>query len=239
MMNDYLNPYQAPYSPETDPYKDLTDDERLRVALGQCVAYFLMLLVGLALCALLGSCATKKELHQLERRVQTVDQMARQAAQDTHVTEDRSWVDSMVSSRVHSFVAEWQAREQQTETTTETITNSTDSLGRQQRTEQRTTTRTLSREEQQREQQLLQQLDQRWQSRYDHLDSLYHALETNIQTHIADSFYNSKDVVKEPVVNAVPWYLKLWYNFKTCVIILLVFAFFYVTRKIWWPLLKK
>lgn len=237
-MNDYLNPYQNPYSPETDPLKDLTEEERISVAIGQCVAFIVMLLVGLAVCALLGSCATKKELHQLERRVIVADQIARQAAQDTHVSEDRSWVDSMVTSQVQHFVAEYSARENETETTTETITTAIDSLGRELRTEQRTTTRTLSREEQQRQEQQLQQLEQRWQSKYEHLDSLYRTLESNVQTHYSDSSSVQKDVVKEPA-NVVPWYLRWWYNLKTLIAIALVAAFFWFTRRLWWPLLKK
>ena len=43
-----------------DPYKGMTDDERMKVGCLQGVVFFLMMAAGLAFCALIGSCTTER-----------------------------------------------------------------------------------------------------------------------------------------------------------------------------------
>lgn len=45
---------------EYDPYKGMTDDERMKVGCLQGVVFFLMMAAGLAFCALMGSCTTER-----------------------------------------------------------------------------------------------------------------------------------------------------------------------------------
>ena len=43
-----------------DPYKGMTDDERMKVGCLQGVVFVLMMVAGLAFCALMGSCTTER-----------------------------------------------------------------------------------------------------------------------------------------------------------------------------------
>ena len=56
----YNNPNEMWRHSGYDPYKGLSDEERIKAGCMQVVAFIVMLFVGLALCALFGSCATTK-----------------------------------------------------------------------------------------------------------------------------------------------------------------------------------
>lgn len=123
------------------------------------------------------SCATKKELYELQTHIVQTDTMARQQSAEMRNTVTTEQMDSALNRMMRRWHDEMLRREQQTETTRETVTTTTDSLGRETRQEQRTITRTLSREEQRRidgeiEQmqtemhRSLQQQDSVWQQRF-------------------------------------------------------------------------
>ncbi len=57
---DYNNPNDPWQHNGYDPYKGLSDEERIKAGCMQVVAFIVMLIVGLALCALFGSCTTTK-----------------------------------------------------------------------------------------------------------------------------------------------------------------------------------
>lgn len=69
MENYYYDPYSLT---SYDPHKGMTDEERLKAGCMQVVAYIVMLIVGLALCALLGSCTTTKYVTMPEYHNDTV-----------------------------------------------------------------------------------------------------------------------------------------------------------------------
>jgi hypothetical protein len=67
---DYNNPNDMWRHNDYDPYKGLSDDERLMAGCMQSVAYIVMLIVGLALCALFGSCTTTKYVPVTEQHTE-------------------------------------------------------------------------------------------------------------------------------------------------------------------------
>ena len=59
-MTDYTNPNDPWMQTGYDPYKGLSEDERMKAGCLQAAVFVLMIVLGLALCALLGSCTTTK-----------------------------------------------------------------------------------------------------------------------------------------------------------------------------------
>lgn len=59
-MTDYTNPNDLWMQTGYDPYKGRTNKERMKAGCLQVVVFILMIVLGLALCALLGSCTTTK-----------------------------------------------------------------------------------------------------------------------------------------------------------------------------------
>ena len=57
---DYNNPNEMWRHNGYDPYKGMRDEERLKAGCFQMVAFFVMIMESLALCALFGSCTTTK-----------------------------------------------------------------------------------------------------------------------------------------------------------------------------------
>ena len=71
---DYNNPNEMWRHNDYDPYKGMSDEERIKAGCMQVVAYIVMLIVGLALCALFGSCTTTKYVPVIEHKTDTVRQ---------------------------------------------------------------------------------------------------------------------------------------------------------------------
>ena len=57
---DYNNPNEMWRHNGYDPYRGMSDEERIKTGCMQVVAFIVMLIVGIALCALFGSCTTTK-----------------------------------------------------------------------------------------------------------------------------------------------------------------------------------
>lgn len=67
---DYNNPNEMWRHNDYDPYKGMSEEERIKAGCMQVVAYIVMLIVGLALCSLFGSCTTTQyvpvpEVHEI------------------------------------------------------------------------------------------------------------------------------------------------------------------------------
>lgn len=71
-MMDYNNPNDPWMNTGYDPFKGMSEDERMKAGCLQGVAFIVMLIVGLALCALLGSCTTTKYVPVPEYHTDTV-----------------------------------------------------------------------------------------------------------------------------------------------------------------------
>jgi hypothetical protein len=68
---DYNNPNEMWRHNGYDPYKGMSDDERMKAGCMQVVAFIMMLIVGLAICALFGSCTTTKYVEVVKVRTDT------------------------------------------------------------------------------------------------------------------------------------------------------------------------
>lgn len=69
---DYNNPNDLWLTSGYDPYKGMTEEERIKAGCFQIVAFIAMIFVGLILCALLGSCTTTKYVPVIEHHTDTV-----------------------------------------------------------------------------------------------------------------------------------------------------------------------
>jgi tetrahydromethanopterin S-methyltransferase subunit B len=68
---DYNNPNEMWRHNGYDPYRGMSDDERMKAGCMQVVAFIVMLIVGLAICALFGSCTTTKYVEVEKVRTDT------------------------------------------------------------------------------------------------------------------------------------------------------------------------
>lgn len=69
-MTDYTNPNDPWMQTGYDPFKGLSEDERMKAGCLQAVVFVLMIVLGLALCALLGSCTTTKYVPVQQQRTE-------------------------------------------------------------------------------------------------------------------------------------------------------------------------
>lgn len=69
---DYNNPNEMWRHNGYDPYNGMSDNERMKAGCMQAVAFIVMLIVALALCALFGSCTTTKYVPVPEYHTDTV-----------------------------------------------------------------------------------------------------------------------------------------------------------------------
>lgn len=60
IMMDFTNPNDFWSHQDYNPYKGMSDDERMKAGCLQLASYIVMILFGLLLCALFGSCTTMK-----------------------------------------------------------------------------------------------------------------------------------------------------------------------------------
>lgn len=74
IMMDFTNPNDFWMHPDNDPYKGMSDDKRMKAGCLQLASYIVMILFGLLLCALLGSCTTTKYVPVIEHHTDTLIQ---------------------------------------------------------------------------------------------------------------------------------------------------------------------
>lgn len=83
-MTQYTNPNDYWLNNGYDPYKGLSDEERMKAGCLQIISIVVMMMVGLLLCALLGSCKSVEYVPVIEHKTDTVWQ--------NHTTHDSIWV---------------------------------------------------------------------------------------------------------------------------------------------------
>ena len=192
---------------------------------------------ALLMCALLGSCATPKNVERTEHHRIEADTMAIQAAVDAHMTSWHERIDSLFRERVSQSSSEQHSSTDQKELITETVTTTTDSLGRAVREEQRTISRDLHQEQQQIALRIEREMESRLQTALDRHDSIWQqrldaALSHREQT---DSTHNT--VTPVPQDNR-PWYRR-WADRLQWLVIGVVFAVaIWITRRWWCRLIK-
>ena len=71
---DYNDPNDMWRNNGYDPYKGMSDEERIKAGCMQVVTFIVMLIGGLVLCALFGSCTTTQYVPVIEHKTDTVYQ---------------------------------------------------------------------------------------------------------------------------------------------------------------------
>ena len=114
-MMDFTNPNDFWMHPDNDPYKGMSDDERMKAGCLQLASYIVMILFGLLLCALLGSCTTTKYVPVIEHHTDTLIQTkivkdSVYLKDSTHVSEKNDtvkiehWHTEFLKKEVHDTV---------------------------------------------------------------------------------------------------------------------------------------
>ena len=189
--------------------------------------------------AVMTSCATQRQQHEHQTHVIQVDTLVTETQHDSHSSQHRQNIDSLVSEAISRAMQEYQKTEQEHEVTTETLTETIDSLGRVVRQQQKTTDRTISRQELMRQEQQIQELKINLQRHIEMQDSAWSAKFSQFETHLKDSLDQVID--KQSVTNATPvtsWWKRLWHNLEMIFIGIAVACALFVTRK-WWMLWLK
>lgn len=73
-MTEYTNPNEPWMRTGYDPYKGMSDRERLKAGCLQGASFFILLILGLLLCALLQGCKSVEYVPVIEHRTDTVYQ---------------------------------------------------------------------------------------------------------------------------------------------------------------------
>lgn len=104
-MMDYYDPNDHWLHRQSD---DMNDDDRMKAAIMQCVVFLVLLIVGLALCALLGSCTTTERVVTVER-VRTDTVRVNRTAHDSIYIHDSTMVKEKGDTvRIERWKTVWQ-----------------------------------------------------------------------------------------------------------------------------------
>ena len=112
---DFTNPNDFWTHPDYDPYKGLSDDERMKAGCLQLASYLIMIFIGLLLCALLGSCKSVEYVPAIEHHTDTLIQTkivkdSVYLKDSTHVSEKgdtvkiEHWRTEFVKKEVHDTI---------------------------------------------------------------------------------------------------------------------------------------
>ena len=99
-MMDYYDPNDHWLHRQSD---DMNDDDRMKAAIMQCAVFLILLIVGLVLCALLGSCSTTE-------RVVTVEKVRTDTVWQNHTARDSIFVHDSVHVKEKSdtvWIEKW------------------------------------------------------------------------------------------------------------------------------------
>lgn len=236
-MFDIYNPTQMMTPQESDQYKGLTDEERIKLCITQLVAFIGTMVAALAVLAvisLLTGCATPKTIEQHHHHYEQADTLAIQAQIDRTVNSWHEQMDSSWRQRMDEYSASLVSNEDQREHITETILTWTDSLGREMRQEQRTTDRSLSKMQQQTEQRLTREFELRLSVVVDSVNDLWQQRFDALQAHWEKT--DSTDIKETPATKMeLPWYKRWWQSLKDRLLIVAIIALLLMTRNIWLP----
>lgn len=236
-MFDIYNPTQMMTPQESDQYKGLTDEERIKLCITQLVAFIGTMVAALAVLAvisLLTGCATPKTIEQHHHHYEQADTLAIQAQIDRTVQSWHEQMDSSWQQRMDEYSASLVSNEDQREHITETILTWTDSLGREMRQEQRTTDRSLSKMQQQTEQRLTREFELRLSVVVDSVNDIWQQKLDALQAHWEKT--DSTAVKETTATNSeLPWYKRWWQSLKDRLLIVAIIAMLLMTRNIWLP----
>ena len=233
---DYSNPNEPWLNTGYDPFKGLSQKQRLRTGLYGCAILVLSFMLGILLCMLMGACSTPRAVEEHHHHHYEADTAAVHAQVDRQLS---SWHEDMTqyfNQKLEQYTSQQQQSEHQQETITETVTETVDSLGNKIRQEQRTITRDITRELQQQEQRITQEYEQRLNHAIDSVSALWSQSYDSLASYISQM--DSTFVKKTPVGDTRPWYKRLWDNFRVAFICLLIAIVIYLTRRLWLPLLR-
>lgn len=232
----YLHPYTPYNTPEDPALKNLTEGQRFRLALIQGAIYLAACILAVTICAFIGSCTTPRAVEEHHHHHYEADTMAVHQQVDQQLT---SWHEEMTQyfqQRLEQYTSQQQQSEQQHETITETVTVSLDSLGREVRQEQRTITRDITRELQLVEQRLTQEYETRLHSAIDSVNSSWQQRFDSLASHQTSAIDHQSS--STPVGDCRPWYQRWWDRLNEVLVIVLIAAVLWLTRRLWWPLIK-
>ena len=124
---DYHDPNDMWRQNGYDPYKGMSDEERMKAGCFQLAAFFVMIIVGLALCALLSGCTTTKYVPVPEYHTDTLIQ--------TKVLKDSVWLHDSVyvheyqkGDTIFSTTIKWSTKYVEREVHDTTDVSKTDSI---------------------------------------------------------------------------------------------------------------
>lgn len=204
-MYDFDSPTPWPQdSPELP--KNMSDTDRLCVALSQLVGFIISLTIGIFICWLFSGCATRKVIE--EHHHYEADTLAVKAQVDHQLNSWHERMDSTWHQVLSQYTSQQQQSEQQHEVITETVTETVDSLGNKIRQEQRTISRDITRELQQQEQRLTRELETRIHSAIDSVNADWQQRLNVLQKHVLqnDSIRKETEIGNQ---KATPWYQRI------------------------------
>lgn len=233
----YLHPYTPYNMPEDPSLKNLTEDQRFRLALIQGVIYLTACILAITICAFIGSCTTPRAVEEHHHHHYETDTAAVTRQVDGRLTQWHEEMTQYFQQRLEQYTSQQQQSEHQQETITELITVTTDSLGREVRQEQRTISRDITRELQLVEQRLTQEYETRLHSAIDSVNSSWQQRFDSLSSHLTSDI--SHQTSSTPVGDCRPWYQRLWDNFRIAFTCLLIAVVLWLTRKWWIKLFAK
>ena len=189
-------------------------------------------IIGIVLCALLGSCATPKAIDRAEHHQSAIDTLSIQAAVDAHMTSWHERMDSLFRERVSQSSSEQHSSTDQKELITETVTTTTDSLGRSIRQEQRTISRDLHQEQQLFEQRLEREMESRLQTALSRQDSIWQQRLDAAMSHREQTDSTHNVTIPVPQDNR-PWYRRWADHLQWLAIGIILAVALWITRR-WW-----
>lgn len=106
---DYNDPNEMWRNNGYDPYKGMSDEERIKAGCMQVVAFIVMFIVGLALCVLFSSCTTTKYVPVPEYHTDTVRIVQHQ--RDSIYLSDSIYISDFVrSDTVYKTIERWRTK---------------------------------------------------------------------------------------------------------------------------------
>lgn len=188
-------------------------------------------------CLILMGCTTPRAVEEHHHHYYEADTLAVKAQVDRQLSSWHEEMQSVVSAAVTQQLTQQQQSEHQQETVTELITVTTDSLGRSMRQEQRTITRDITREMQQQEQRLTQEYEARLRVVVDSVSDIWQQRFDSLASHqTSDIDHQSSST---PVGDTRPWYQRWRDNLRILFFGFVAALVLYLTRRLWWPLVKK
>lgn len=225
-----MNPINF-FDSEDPELKNMPESERFAFAIIQGLMYVMCFLAVVLVFALFSGCSTPRAVEEHHHHVYQADTMAVRQQVDRQLS---SWHEEMTqffTERLEEYRSEMSSSEHQQETISETVTVSLDSLGREIRTEQRTISRDVTREMQQQEQRITQEYEARLQTAVDSLNDTWQTRYDSLASHVAQM--DSTLTKKTPVGDTRPWYQRLWDRLNEVLIIAIIFAVVWLTRRLW------